>query len=81
MPLHFGYPLQPQNGLPLFSPRLAVRKIMGLPHLGHAGTAWTVSIVPGSAVRLPWSTEDVLRATDFMGAMPWRALSRATCCL
>ena len=34
---HLGYPGQPQNELPLVSPRLLVRNTMVVPHLGQAG--------------------------------------------
>lgn len=36
-PLHSGYPEQLQNSLPAFTPFLAIRLIIGLPHLGQVG--------------------------------------------
>jgi DNA repair protein RadC len=35
VPRHDGYPMQPQNSLPLFAPRWAVRFTIGLAHAGH----------------------------------------------
>jgi len=37
VPLHSGYPVQPQNSFPAFLPVAALRIVIGLPQLGQAG--------------------------------------------